>query len=232
MEPGEPLKRALAIFAKAPIAGQVKTRLVPALGLDGTVELYRCFLLDTVELALQVSDCETFLFYTPSDGAPLLRAIIGERVVLVPQSSGDLGERMRDGFQDLFVRGFEAVIIIGTDLPTLPLTRLTTALVALERMPIVLGPSLDGGYYLIGLRTRQPELFQGIAWSTPHVISQTLDRINALGLQMESLEPWYDVDTVEDFNFLVSHLRLLLTCGKSNLPRQSVSLLRQLGKLP
>ena len=122
-------------------------------------------------------------------------------------------------------------IIIGGDLPTLPLGRLRAAFSALEQKPVVLGPSLDGGYYLIGLRAPQPELFEGVAWSTPQVLEQTVQRLNQLGLEMACLEPWYDVDTVDDLRFLVSHLRLLMASGSPDLPHHTVDCLRQLGLL-
>jgi len=149
----------------------------------------------------------------------------------MPQSSGDLGSRMSKVFKDLFAWGYESAVIIGADSPTLPLSHLRAAFAALERNPVVLGPSLDGGYYLIGLRAPQPELFKGIAWSTNQVLSQTIERVNQLGLQVQCLEPWYDVDTVDALNFLVSHLRLLMASGRADLPRQTVDTLRQLGLL-
>ena len=196
--------RALAVFAKAPIPEQVKTRLAPALTSEGAAALYRCFLLDTLGLARRVRSWETLLFYTPEEARQVLRDIVKEPLELIPQSRGDLGERMSQAFQQLFARGHRLAIIIGGDLPTLPLSRLRAAFSALEQKPVVLGPSLDGGYYLIGLQAPQPELFDGIAWGTPQVLEQTVHRLNRLGLEAECLEPWYDVDTVDDLRFLVS----------------------------
>jgi len=225
------LKRALAVFTKVPIAGLAKTRLAPALTLEGAAALYRGFLLDTVDLASRVSRCEVIIVYTPQEASQVLREIVKKPVELMPQSSGDLGNRMSSAFKELFARGYESAVVIGADLPTLPVSHLRAAFAALERRPVVLGPSLDGGYYLIGLRAPQPELFEGIAWSTNQVLGQTIDRINQLGLGVEGLEPWYDVDTVDDLDFLVSHLRLLMASGRLNLPRQTVDTLRQLGLL-
>jgi rSAM/selenodomain-associated transferase 1 len=226
------MRRGLAILAKAPVAGQVKTRLAPTLGIQGAADMYRCFLLDTVELVMRLDGIEILLLYDPPEAAQALREMIGESFELAPQSGGDLGSRMNNGFRDLFARGCESAIIIGTDLPTLPLSHLTAAFSILDRKATVLGPSLDGGYYLFGLRELQPQLFEGIAWSTNRVLGQTVDRINRLGLAVECLEPWYDVDTVEDLGFLTSHLRLLMACGQSGLPRHTVDLLRRLGRLP
>lgn len=225
------LARALAIFTNVPIVGQVKTRLASTLTLEGAAALYRGFLLDTVSLAMRVGRCKTFLVYTPREASPVLQDMVEQPIDLIPQSSGDLGSRMNDAFKDLLARGYELPVIIGGDLPTLPLSRLRTAFLALERSPVVLGPSLDGGYYLIGLRALQPELFEGIAWGTPQVLGQTIDRINRLGLEVRCLEPWYDVDTAEDLDFLVSHVRLLMACRRSDLPHQTVNALRWLGLL-
>jgi rSAM/selenodomain-associated transferase 1 len=188
-------------------------------------------LLDTVELAMRVRSWETIIFYTPEEARQALRDMVKEPLELIPQSRGDLGARMSQAFRQLFARGHRLAVIIGGDLPTLPLGRLRAAFSALEHKPVVLGPSADGGYYLIGLRAPQPELFEGIAWGTPQVLEQTVDRLNGLGLEAECLEPWYDVDTVEDLRFLASHLRLLMACGSPELPDHTVDCLRQLGLL-
>lgn len=225
------LKRVLAIFTKVPIAGLAKTRLAPALTLERAAALYRSFLLDTVDLVIRVSDCRAMIAYTPREASQVLRDIVKKPIELMPQSSGDLGSRMSNVFKHLFAWGYESAVIIGADSPTLPLSHLRVAFAALERKPVVLGPNLDGGYYLIGLRAPQPELFKGIAWSTNQVLSQTIERVNQLGLQVQCLEPWYDVDTVDDLNFLVSHLRLLMASGRADLPRQTVDTLGRLGLL-
>jgi glycosyltransferase A (GT-A) superfamily protein (DUF2064 family) len=112
------MRRGLAILAKAPVAGQVKTRLAPMLGTQGAADLYRCFLLDTVELVMRLGGVEVLLLYDPPEASQALREMIGESIELAPQSGGDLGGRMNKGFRDLFARGCESAIIIGTDLPT------------------------------------------------------------------------------------------------------------------
>lgn len=225
------MKRALAVFTKVPIAGLAKTRLAPGLTLEEAAALYRSFLLDTVDLASRVGRCKVIIVYTPQEASQVLPDIVKRPIELMPQSSGDLGGRMSNAFKDLFARGYESAIMIGADLPTLPSRYLRAAFAALERRPVVLGPSLDGGYYLIGLRAPQPELFEGIAWSTNQVLGQTIDRINRLSLEVQCLEPWYDVDTADDLDFLVSHLRLLMASGRSDLPRQTANTIRQLGLL-
>jgi len=227
----KPPEQALAIFAKAPLPGQVKTRLAPALTAEEAAALYRCFLLDTLAMARRTRRWKTLLFYTPEEAGQVMRAIVERPIELIPQGGVDLGERMHRAFQQLFARGHRVAVIIGGDLPTLPLSRLREAFSALERKPVVLGPSLDGGYYLIGLQSPQPELFEGVAWGTSRVLKQAVDRLTLLGLEAECLEPWYDVDSVEDLQFLVSHLKLLLACGSTELPQHTVDCLRQLGLL-
>jgi rSAM/selenodomain-associated transferase 1 len=222
-------RRAIAIFAKRPSVGQVKTRLIPVLGSAGATDLARSFLLDAVKLARQLEGTDVIVFYSPHDQQPAFRELVGSSAELMPQNGNDLGARMSNAFNDLSLRGYEFAALIGTDLPTLPLNRLKSALDTTR--PVVLGPSLDGGYYLIGLRKLHMELLEHIEWSTTKVLGQTLDRVGALGLDVECLEPWYDVDTPDDLNLLISHLRLLIASGKADLPRHTVDLLRQMGFL-
>jgi hypothetical protein len=205
---------------------------VPALGLQGAADLYRAFIMDALESARRVESCTTFIFYAPEAAGDALRDSLDPSLELVPQNGTDLGHRMHNAFTTLFARGFGSVVVVGTDLPTLPLNRLTSAFTALERKPVVLGPSLDGGYYLIGLRAPCPALFQGVEWSTSRVLAQTVDRINRLRLKVECLEPWYDVDTPTDLGLAVAHLRLLLVSGAAYLPRHTLETLRRLGRLP
>ncbi len=225
------MSQAVALFAKAPVPGKVKTRLASGVGTDGAAELYRCFILDAVELAKRVPGCDVFVFWTPPDELPLLRGLLGTSVTLVPQSEGDLGMRMSEAFSELNARGYASVVITGTDLPTMPLDRLSTAFTLLAQRRAVLGPSLDGGYYLMGLAAAVPELFEGIDWSTAQVLSQTMDRVEKLGIRIECLEPWYDVDTPSDLDFLVAHLRLLRASGIADLPRHTFNWLQQSGRL-
>lgn len=223
-------QRAIAIFAKCPIGGQVKTRLIPVLGSARATDLARSFLLDAVELARRVDSADVFVFYTPQDQLQVFEDLVSPSVGLIPQSGDDLGARMSSAINELSLRGYEFAALIGTDLPTLPLNRLESAMDTTRS--VVLGPSWDGGYYLIGLRSHYPQLFEQIEWSTTKVLGQTLDRVGALGLDVECLEPWYDVDTPDDLNLLMSHLRLLLASGKADLPRHTVHLLSQMGFLP
>ncbi len=225
------MRQALVLFAKAPVAGEVKTRLAPVLGPQGAADLYLSFVADAVESAMRQS-VPFFLYYAPEGSPRILQEAFGQRVELLPQRGDDLGSRMDQAFREIFRRGFESAVLVGTDLPTLPPSHLTAALAALERTPVVLGPSLDGGYYLIGLSSAHSELFERVEWSTPRVLEQTLDRIHRLGLPVELLEPWYDVDTPADLERLVSHLKQQIASGKTDLPHHTADALRRLRQLP
>ncbi len=199
---------ALAIFAKAPMVGQVKTRLCPPLTPKQAAELYCCFLLDILENVSVLPDISIFLAFTPAGAEAIFHPFLSRQVELVPQRGDSLGERMANTLGDLLAEGFKRVAITGSDLPTLPVSHLREAfrLLYKENTDVVLGPSEDGGYYLIGARTLYPPLFEGITWSTPTVLSQTCKRAESLGLRVAFVPPWYDVDTRDDLQRLIADL--------------------------
>jgi rSAM/selenodomain-associated transferase 1 len=124
-------------------------------------------------------------------------------VRLVDQIGDDLGSRMNQAFETLFAQGYTHGLIVGTDTPSLPLERFQQALAALESHDLVLGPALDGGYYLIGLNRPIPGLFTEIPWSTEQVLALTQEKAGALGLKTALLAPWRDVDTIDDLQALI-----------------------------
>jgi rSAM/selenodomain-associated transferase 1 len=190
--------QALAVMAKTPIPGSVKTRLTPPLTPEEASCLYSRFLRDTLELACRVDGVERFIAYTPGEAVSYFRNIAPNGFGLIPQSGGDLGERLIRVAETLFDRGFDKVLLLGSDLPTLPPALIMRALAELETVDVVLGPCEDGGYYLIGLGRFMPELFIGIPWSTDLVIRLTLAKALAIGASVSLLASWYDVDTVEN----------------------------------
>lgn len=202
------LSTALVIFAKAPIPGQVKTRLSPPLTPDEAATLHGSFVLDTLEhtkiAAVKLKlPFDRYLACAPS-ATHIFFKIMEERqgVKLIDQVGDDLGARMNQAFQTLFAQGYRQVFLIGTDVPTLPLTHFKQALTSLENHDLVLGPALDGGYYLIGLKRPNPELFVDIPWSTDQVLRLTQEKAVMLGLASALLEPWRDVDTLADLQAL------------------------------
>jgi uncharacterized protein len=182
----------IVIFAKAPVPGHAKTRLIPALGADGAAELARKMLDRTIEAALATGlrvelcgDPDPTGWYA---GAP---------VPLHAQGPGDLGERLARAAQRVLAAG-EPVMLIGTDCPDLDSVRLCEAARALERYDAVIHPTLDGGYALLGLRGFHASIFAGIDWSTDRVAEQTLERLAALGWSLEIGERLQDVDEPGD----------------------------------
>ncbi len=204
---------ALVIFAKAPIPGEVKTRLCPPLTPDEAATLHGSFVLDMLERSkLAVAKLQLpfhrYLACAPSSELVFFK-IMEERqgVSLLDQVGEDLGQRMHRTFVDLFAKDYTQVILVGTDVPTLPLSVYQEALAILGRSDVVLGPALDGGYYLIGLTKQAEELLTGVPWSTDHVLAVTQQKAKALGLSVGLTTAWRDVDTMTDLQALITECR-------------------------
>jgi hypothetical protein len=200
-------------MAKAPEPGEVKTRLCPPLSLDEAARLYRCFLLDKIDQVKALKVGAPAIAYTPDHARALFAALVTPNFRLIPQEGPDLGARILNTLNRLIDFGHSGAVAVGSDTPTLPLAYLETAvsLLAAPAIDVVLGPSQDGGYYLIGLRKPHPELFEQMQWSTAEVFSETMRRARAKGLRVACLPPWYDVDTPEDLRRLKETLRLNAT---------------------
>jgi rSAM/selenodomain-associated transferase 1 len=203
----------LVIFAKAPIPGEVKTRLCPPLTPDEAATLHGSFVLDMLErtkvaVAKLQLPFHRFLACAPSSALAFFK-IMEERqgIRLLDQVGEDLGERMHRTCVDLFAKGYEQVIIVGTDIPTLPLTVYQEAFAMLGRSNVVLGPALDGGYYLIGLSQPAEKLFAGVPWSTDRVLAVTQQQAKTLGLSVGLTTAWRDVDTIADLQALITECR-------------------------
>lgn len=197
------MNRALVIVGKAPRAGVTKTRLTPPLTPDQAAALYEAFLLDTTALALGLGWERVTLIYPPGQGdAEALATLLPAGVTLQAQSGEGLGAALTAAFAAHFAEGFARVVLIGSDNPTLPAAIIERAAAALSGHDLVLGPSSDGGYYLIGMNQPRPALFQGIDWSTAVVYQQTLARARTAGLRVRSIDEWYDVDTVAELRRL------------------------------
>src|SRR6266545_1777999 len=203
--PMEPI--AVAIMAKAPRAGEVKTRLCPPLSLADAAELYRRFLLDKIEQVRALSMASLAIAYTPAEARAFFEEV-APGFVLIPQRGADLGDRLANSLGALLDTGYRGALAIDSDTPTLPLGFLQQALdlITTPEIDVVLGPTEDGGYYLIGLRTVHHELFETMAWSTSQVLPETIRRADAKGLRVACLPPWYDIDTPDDLARLQAEL--------------------------
>ena len=192
----------LGLFAKAPIPGKTKTRLSPEIGAEGAATLYRSFVRDTVDTCLRLGRVKVSLWQATAH--PFLETLAEQRgLESRMQCDGDLGVRMGSALDEMLTRHGRG-ILIGTDTPTLPISLLELAVAALDSAELVLGPSADGGFYLIGARGRSPEL-RGIAWSSKDTLRDTLLQ-NPRGARV--LPPWYDVDRPPDLRLLRTHLAL------------------------
>jgi rSAM/selenodomain-associated transferase 1 len=190
---------ALAVMTKAPRAGKVKTRLTPPLTPEEAASLNICFLRDTCEaIASATVDgrARGIAVYTPVGEEGAYAGILPDEFEIVPQRGDAFGERLSFATEDLLALGFDSVCLIDSDSPTVPQLAFAQAERTLSENEhiIVLGPSDDGGYYLIGLKKLHQPLFENIDWSTEHVLEQTISRAKELDLEVHLLPTWYDVD--------------------------------------
>jgi hypothetical protein len=190
-------RRVLALFAKAPVPGAVKTRLAPELTAEGAAAFYEAMLLDVLDQYADARDCELALWFTPDESRDWFEKHSPQRFRLLQQRGADLAERMRALFQFHASEGFERIVLRGTDSPTLPASRVAQAFAALEHAPLVLCPDLDGGYNLIGQSAPHDALFD-LELSRASVLAATLSRARELGLRAELLPAHHDVDTWQD----------------------------------
>ena len=193
-------------MAKAPVAGTVKTRLVPPLTHEQAAGLYRSILWDQLEHLKELTIADLFLAFTPSEAASLMADMAPPNFRRFAQRGDDLGARMKGVFEELIGWEYRNIVLIGGDLPPLPLEFLQKAfeILAASGKRVVLGPSGDGGYYLVGMNQPTPQIFAGMSWSHSQVLAQTVDRLTELEIEPELLPVWFDLDTVEDLAALQS----------------------------
>ena len=211
---------ALAIMAKAPVPGKVKTRLSPPLTPLAAAELNACFLRDTIANladAAQTVPAEVVISYTPVGEERAFLGVAPHGTLLLPQRGDGFGERLLRTAKDLFACGFSTVCLIDSDSPTVPTDAFRTAVqqLAAPGRRAVLGPSVDGGYYLIGMQGAEANLFDRITWSTDRVAAETLERAQEIGLPMTLLPEWYDVDDAASLERLQRELALPLAGARA-----------------
>jgi uncharacterized protein len=189
---------ALLLFAKQPIAGEVKTRLLPQYSAAQAAEIAALLIEETVALAAANWPGPIYLSCTPDVGHPLFRDLAARfGVMLTAQTTGDLGARLQQAL-GFGIERHGAAAVLGCDVPHCEWEILDDANSALARGRNVLGPSEDGGYYLIGLCDRYPELFVDIDWGGPRVLAATLERAQAIGIEFTLLPMLRDIDTAAD----------------------------------
>ena len=189
------MEEALIIFVKNPVKGKVKTRIAQTAGEDTAYSIYLSLLEHTRYTTLQVN-ADRLLFY--SDALQRNDAWPEKQFRKYLQEGHTLGERMCNAFETAFSH-YRRVVIIGSDCPGLSSTLIEQAFEQLREAPMVLGPARDGGYYLLGLQAHTPSLFEDIAWSTPSVLEQTMEKAAQIGLNPVLLPICADIDTEEDW---------------------------------
>lgn len=190
-------------FIKYPKKGQVKSRLSAEFDETLTVELYKKFVYDLLTM-LDKTNVTIVICYNPKDALDKFTMWLGSHYHYLPQKGENLGQRMKNSFIDVFVNNFERAIIIGSDSPDLPSNYINDAFSSLKTHDVVIGPCLDGGYYLIGFSQNSflSRAFEGIHWSTESVFSETMNMLNNEGLKIHILPKWSDVDTLSDLREL------------------------------
>lgn len=224
----------IVMFSKAPEPGKVKTRLATHMSDIEAASFHEAFVLDTLDTLAVIEDAKIYIACHP-DKEHLFFKEIEESfdIKIFNQRGDDLGERMKNAFHYLRKMGHKEILVIGSDSPTLPAEILNEAFDSLKKDELVVGPSLDGGYYLIGISGKIPDLFAGIEWGTDKVFDETLKRAKESNLNFALLPFWYDIDTINELRFLSIHLndldnskyvrtRLMIKnlIGKSDIPLQ------------
>jgi len=208
--------KCILFFVRNPERGEVKIRLAATLGENVARDLYRCFMLDMLS-TLESTGFPFVICYYPEDALDDLKGIVGEGYAFQRQYGEDLGERMNNGMADSFEQGFDRAILIGSDIPDLPVALIQESFAVLQTYDSVIGPAFDGGYYLIGFQRSSflPEAFQGIEWGTGTVLTRTRAVLRDNKRTAYLLPPLRDIDTLEDLKVFIAKGENLSQCPRT-----------------
>ena len=215
-------KNRLGIFVRSPGAGEVNTRLHPALTASRARDLYLAFLVDLCARVRESKHRPTI--FLAGEPVAELASALDPHWEIVAQADGTLGDRLTAAFAHLLRSPADRAVIIGSDSPDLPLPYLKRAFQSLKHRDVVVGPSVDGGYYLMGLRRTTPALFRDIAWGTPSVLAETLSAIEREGLTLALAPPWYDVGNAASLRFFAALVRARRASGTGRLRQCELAL--------
>jgi rSAM/selenodomain-associated transferase 1 len=195
-------------FVKYPFQDKVKTRLAAELGEEVVIELYKNFVLDMLSTIRRLN-VPIRIYFHPESAGDKMKGWLGEQYAYIAQEGSNLGQRMKNALAQTFEENFSRAILVGSDIPDLPADFLIQALQSLESHHAVIGPSSDGGYYLIGFSKAHflPKAFDGISWSTENVFQQTIDVLEKHSSNIHILLQWFDVDTPVDLRELINRNR-------------------------
>lgn len=191
-------ERALLVFVKEPVPGAVKTRLLPEFSREEAAALSGAMVEDLLAVHGESEGHDTIVFFTPPDSMDRMRAWLGTDLTLLKQEGDNLGSRMRNAFAWAFGAGYGKVIIVGSDCLLVDKSDVDDAFNGLVESKLVIGPSEDGGYYLIGASTLETSVFEGINWGTDAVLLETMEKIAAAGISTLLLGRKYDIDCCAD----------------------------------
>ena len=212
---------AIIVMARAPRPGEGKTRLRGTLSDEACLRLQEAFLRDAVEVTLEALLGPVHLAYTPVEAASWTEGEFGDRIAPFPQRGDGLGERMLTALRHVEAQDYAPLLMIGTDAPLLQPRHLRAAMSALADADLCLGPSADGGYYLLACRTVQPQLFEDVPWGTNRVLDTTLRLAAQSGLRSSLIDTLYDIDTPDDLARLRDDLAALAGEPSFRMPRHT-----------
>jgi len=198
----------LIVFVKNPIPGAVKTRFQTRYTPEHAADIYTAFVHDVLDTAGAIPLDKRIIAYAPPGARDAIKTRFrNDHWDYVPQPQTDLGTRMHTALLQQLESGATRAVLIDTDIPSLPADHIAQAFDILNEKDVVLGPSTDGGYFLVGISKPCPKIFEGITWSTPSVLSQTIARIETHRYSLGLTPPWFDVDTPEELDLLLAHAR-------------------------
>jgi len=191
--------RCLLFFIKSPEEGKVKSRLASVIGDERAANLYRDFITQMLS-TLRRGDFPFHICFYPHNALKGVKEWLGDQHHYIPQKGKDLGERMSNAFRKAFDTGFKRVVLVGSDIPDLPLEVIEEAFISLKEEDAAIGPAYDGGYYLIGFKekTFSPQVFERMAWGTERVFEDTMKVLKNLNQRVHTLPYLRDIDTVDD----------------------------------
>jgi hypothetical protein len=200
---------ACVIMAKQPLVGRAKTRMCPPLSPQEAADLSEALLLDTIALVSHLTGIDLALAITPPSSQAFFSRVTPPGTRLLPVEGENIGACLVQALGALLNLGYRKVMALNADSPSLPVEFIVQAADLLDQADLVLGPGEDGGYYLLGMKRLHAGVFDEIAWSSPRVLDQTLQRSHALGLMVAMTPPWYDIDTAAELKRLDKDLREL-----------------------
>ncbi len=221
--------KALILMTRIPIPGKTKTRLMEILSPKECAQIHKCFLLDIFNSFEYIkNDIDIFVTYTPENSLDIIKDLIPNYIKCFPQHGEDLGERMSNGIKHILNKGYSKVILIGSDIPQIQPNHTKNAFLALDRSDIAIGPTVDGGYYLIGMKKIHEGIFNSnFKWGNKSVFEETIDLCNKLSLKVELCEKYVDIDTKED---LIEFRKIVLKKTKLKntiLPKNTIRFLHK-----